>query len=331
MRVAVLGAGAWGTALAHRLAADRARQVVLWGHRPEAVRRIDETRENPLLPGVVLDPALALTSEFDEAVASADLVLLAAPAGATPELAARVAAVCRGEVVALSLAKGFVSSADGDLQLVHQAIEAAGCRRAGLLAGPSFAGETARGLPLALVCALPDVELAHTIARALRDAGMRIYAGSDRIGVALCGAIKNVYAIGAGVSDGLNLGANARAALVTRALAELRRLTLAAGGSADTVAGLAGMGDLVLTTSGDASRNRQVGLGLARGEPLDRIVARLGHVAEGVATAARTLDYARRFGVDMPIAGAIAALLAGEVDAGTAIKRLLEREARGEF
>ncbi|MFN3630092.1 MAG: NAD(P)H-dependent glycerol-3-phosphate dehydrogenase [Casimicrobiaceae bacterium] len=331
MRIAVLGAGAWGTALATRLAADRSRAVCLWGHRPEAVERIDRERVNPLLPGVMLAPTLRVTADLARALDGAQLVLLAAPAAATAELA-QAAVRYAPEAPVLSLAKGFVAGPGEDtLRLVHEAIEAAGCGEAGILAGPSFASETARGLPLALVCVLAREEQAQAVARGLRDASMRIYAGTDRIGVALCGAIKNVYAIGAGVSDGLGLGANARAALVTRALAELRRLVVASGGAAETVAGLAGVGDLMLTTGGDASRNRQVGLALARGDRLERIVGDLGHVAEGVATATRTLAYAARHGVEMPIAAAIAALIEGRIDAATAIRQLLERAPRGEF
>lgn len=331
MRITVLGAGAWGTALATRLAADESRSVWLWGHRPEAVGRMARDRANPLLPGVTLAPALEVTADLAQALDRADLVLLGAPAAATQTLA-QAAARHAPRAPVLSLAKGFVVNAAEDrLRLVHEAIEAAGCAEAGILAGPSFASETARGLPLALVCVLPDGERAQVLAQGVRDASMRIYAGTDRIGVALCGAIKNVYAIGAGVSDGLGLGANARAALVTRALAELRRLVVAAGGSAETVAGLAGVGDLVLTTGGDASRNRQVGLALARGDRLETIVRELGHVAEGVATATRTLEYAGRHGVEMPIAAAIAALIEGRVDAATAIRQLLERAPRGEF
>lgn len=331
MRIAVLGAGAWGTALATRLAVDESRSVRLWGHRPEAVERIARERVNPLLPGVTLAPALDVTSDLTQALEGADLVLLGAPAAATSELA-RAAIRHAPAAPVLSLAKGFVVDAgNGALRLVHEAIEDAGCAQAGILAGPSFASETARGLPLALVCVLPDGERAQALAQSLRDASMRIYAGTDRNGVALCGAVKNVYAIGAGVSDGLGLGANARAALVTRALAELRRLVIAAGGSPEAVTGLAGVGDLVLTTGGDASRNRQVGLALARGDRLDAIVRDLGHVAEGVATATRTLAYAARHGVEMPIAAAIAALIEGRIDAATAIRQLLTRAPRGEF
>ncbi|MCX8099592.1 MAG: NAD(P)-dependent glycerol-3-phosphate dehydrogenase [Casimicrobiaceae bacterium] len=335
LAVAVLGAGAWGTAIAVRLAAEPARRVRLWGHRPEALRAIAQSRLNPRLPGIAVPERLNVCVAIEQALEGADVVLLAAPIAATEPLAQAVARL-RPQAFVLSLAKGFVATPaearDAPaLALAHEALARAGCARAGLFAGPSFAHEVAQGLPLALVCALERLEEATTVARWLRDPGMRIYATADRTGVALCGALKNVYAIGAGVSDGLGLGANARAALVTRSLAELRRLVLAAGGSAETVAGLAGVGDLMLSTSGDASRNRQLGLALARGEPVEAIAARLGHVVEGVASASHACAYAARLGVEMPIAETVAALLTARMDAQAAIRQLLEREPRAEF
>ncbi len=330
MKIAVLGAGAWGTAMAHRLASHGEREVWLWARDARLVEHMQAHRSNPRLPGIALAASLRFGAEARAALDEADLVLLGAPVAATVELAQLPAQSCPTAPV-LSLAKGFVPDANGKPQLVHEAMTAVGCQQPGLLSGPSFASETAQGLPLALVCALPDAALSQRLAQQLRDPALRIYAGSDRIGIALCGALKNVYAIGAGVSDGLGLGANARAAMVTRALAELRRLVLAAGGQAETVFGLAGVGDLVLTTGGDASRNRQVGLALARGEALPDIVARLGHVAEGVAAAPRALAYAEALGVELPIAAALAALLAGRLDAPGAIRLLLEREAGREF
>jgi glycerol-3-phosphate dehydrogenase (NAD(P)+) len=248
-------------------------------------------------------------------------------------LIARISGAHRAPIVSLS--KGFLADDAGSgarlLPDILKEATASKSVKTGLLSGPSFAGETARGLPLALVCAMANVDDAQTLAHALRDPAMRVYASNDVVGVAVCGAVKNVFAIAAGISDGFQLGANARAALVTRGLAELRRLVVACGGNVDTVSGLAGVGDVLLTTTGDASRNRRVGLELARGQSLPDILAALGHVAEGVNAARHTRTLAAAHGIEMPISSAVAALLAGEINPKAAIEQLLTRRSRAEF
>ncbi|TAG70216.1 MAG: DUF349 domain-containing protein, partial [Burkholderiales bacterium] len=262
------------------------------------------------LPFVDRDKARDLDRKFDDAVMAA-----------------------KRRATVLSLSKGFVANGTdaARTELLPQAMRRHRSKQAGLLSGPSFAGETARGLPLALVCAMPSLDDAQQLANALRDPAMRIYASDDLIGVAVCGAVKNVFAIAAGISDGFALGANARAALVTRGLAEMRRLVAACGGNVDTVSGLAGVGDVLLTTTGDASRNRRVGLELAAGKSLAEILAALGHVAEGVNAARLTRNLAAEHNVEMPISSAVAALIEGSLTPKAAIEALLTRKSRAEF
>jgi glycerol-3-phosphate dehydrogenase (NAD(P)+) len=332
MKIAVLGAGAWGTALGSRLAHNLEHQVMLWGRNVDAVSAISTSRTSPhYLPGIALSPALQATSDVAEALNGAELVILGAPVAATESLLQSLPRTLRAPV--LSLSKGFVAH-DASVRLLPDVLHAFGRERnaaTGLLSGPSFASETARGLPLALVCAMSDDALARELASALRDPAMRVYASEDVIGVSLCGALKNIFAIAAGISDGLQLGANARAALVTRGLAELRRLVEACGGHPDTVSGLAGVGDVLLTTTGDASRNRQVGLQLAAGKSLGDILRTLGHVAEGVYAARPANTLAQEKGVELPITRAVAALLAGETTPQAAIHALMTRRPRAEF
>jgi glycerol-3-phosphate dehydrogenase (NAD(P)+) len=332
MKIAVLGAGAWGTALASRLAHNLDHRVTLWGRDAQIVAAINESRRNPhYLPDIDLSPALGATASLADATQDAELIILGAPVAATESLLRDLPKHSRAPIVSLS--KGFVAD-DAGVRLLPDVLSAYGEANSiatGLLSGPSFAGETARGLPLALVCAMSDSARATELAHALRDPAMRVYASEDVIGVSLCGAIKNVFAIAAGVSDGLKLGANARAALVTRGLAELRRLVEACGGNPDTVSGLAGVGDVLLTTTGDASRNRQVGLQLAAGKSLDEILKALGHVAEGVYAARQANILAQARGVELPITRAVAALLSGETTPQAAIHALMTRKPKAEF
>jgi glycerol-3-phosphate dehydrogenase (NAD(P)+) len=332
MKIAVLGAGAWGTALASRLATNLDHRVTLWGRNAAAIESISATRTSPhYLPGIALSPALAATADFSDAVADPDLIILGAPVAATESLLKALPHNLRAPVVSLS--KGFVAQ-DSTVRLLPDVLNVFGRERnvaTGLLSGPSFASETAKGLPLALVCAMSDGPRATELAHALRDPAMRVYASEDTIGVSVCGAVKNVFAIAAGIIDGLQLGANARAALVTRGLAELRRLVEAFGGNPGTVSGLAGVGDVLLTTTGDASRNRQVGLQLATGKTLDDILRTLGHVAEGVYAARHANTLANAKGVELPITRAVASLLAGETTPQAAIHALMTRKPKSEF
>jgi glycerol-3-phosphate dehydrogenase (NAD(P)+) len=344
MKIAVLGAGAWGTALASRFAANAAHDVVLWGRDAALIDAVNRDQRNDhYLSGIALSSRLNATTDLRAAVDGRDLIILGAPIAATQSLLARMPARHRAPV--LSLSKGFVandsvnpSAANPHVRLLPDVLADFTQRangddvvKTGLLSGPSFAGETARGLPLALVCAMHNVDDAQLLAHALRDPAMRVYASDDVIGVAVCGAVKNVFAIAAGISDGFQLGANARAALVTRGLAELRRLVEACGGNVDTVSGLAGVGDVLLTTTGDASRNRRVGLELASGKSLPEILSNLGHVAEGVNAARLTRALAAQHSVEMPISTAVATLLDGDITPKAAIEQLLTRRPRAEF
>ena len=228
--------------------------------------------------------------------------------------------------------KGFVAAPDapGGALPAHQAIAREGAPAVGVVSGPSFAEEVARALPTALAVAASAPALARDIAALLRADTLRAYETDDIVGVEVGGAVKNVMAIAAGASDGLGFGHNARAALVTRGLAEIARLATALGGRRDTLMGLAGLGDLVLTATGDLSRNRRVGLALARGEALDAVLARLGHVAEGVDAARATRDLARHHGIDMPVTEAVCDVLYGGIEVRAAVEGLLRREPRRE-
>jgi glycerol-3-phosphate dehydrogenase (NAD(P)+) len=326
MTLAVLGAGAWGTALAVH-AARRGAAVRLWARDAHQAAVLRERRVNErYLPGVALPDALAVDDDFDVAVAHArdGLLLIATPMAALPDMLTRTRTARR----VLWLSKGF-DPASG--RLGHEV--AAALRPAGgfgVLSGPSFALEVAQAQPTALVAASDDAALVAAAQLALHGGALRVYTSADPVGVEVGGAVKNVMAIACGVCDGLGLGHNARAALVTRALAEMTRLGVALGARSDTFMGLSGLGDLVLTATGDASRNRQVGLRLARGEALDAIVSGLGHIAEGVVSAPRVAARAQALGVPMPIIDAVVELLDGRLAARDAPARLMGREARPE-
>lgn len=292
------------------------------------------------LAGVALPESLEFSAELAPALAHAGndgLLVLAVPVAGLRPLAQALRALCASGSDTCSrhlliLAKGF-EQGSGLLphQVVAQVFEGWSAQPAlGVLSGPSFAQEVARGLPVALTVASDDADLMRTTVRALHSDGMRIYASPDLPGVEIGGAVKNVLAIACGVSDGLAQGHNARAALITRGLAEISRLGLALGARMETFMGLSGLGDLVLTCTGELSRNRRVGLQLAAGKPLARIVTELGHVAEGVYTAQTVLEQARAHGVDMPITAAVVELLAGRCSAAEALRALLAREPQPE-
>jgi glycerol-3-phosphate dehydrogenase (NAD(P)+) len=318
-RVAVLGAGAWGTAIAGVLAARL--EVALWARDPAQAGAIARLRRNErYLPAVELPATLAVTSDLSAAVSGVELVLAATPVAGLRELAGRVPADCP----LVWLCKGFE---EGSGLLPHQIVSQ---KRCGALSGPSFAAEVARGLPCALTLASRDAGFAREAAALLHGGRMRVYYSTDLVGVEIGGAVKNVMAIAAGISDGLGLGLNARAALITRGLAEIVRLGAALGGSAETFFGLAGAGDLILTATGELSRNRRVGLELARGTPLQRILENLGHVAEGVRSAREIARLASAKGVDMPVSDAVNAVLEGAITPAAAVERLLSRDPKQE-
>lgn len=326
MNIAVLGAGAWGTALAVQWAAHH--QVTLWGRDAALIRDAQTSHENTqYLPGIVLPANLALTDSLDAAIRSADVLILAVP---TSALRDTVASLAQSSCPLIWVSKGFEV---GTHKLPHQIVAEMLPHLAytGVLSGPSFAEEVAQGHPTALSLASSDIAFAHQMATNLSSSHLRIYVNHDLIGVEIGGAVKNVMAIAAGICDGLKLGHNARAALVTRGLAEMTRLGLRLGGHTETFMGLSGLGDLILTTTGDLSRNRQVGLRLSRGERLDSILADLGHVAEGVTTTREVAKLAAELNVDMPITRGICGILFEGVPAAQAVTALLSREIKEEF
>jgi len=330
--VAVLGAGAWGTALAIAIA-DR-HDVVLWGRNDAAMRDAALRRENAAyLPGCPLPGRIAVTADLDDAVArvtgngAPSLVIAATAVAGLRPLAQRLSRHAIPNLV--WLCKGFE---EGTRLLPHQVVrEVLGATvPSGALSGPSFAQEVARGLPCALAIASADAALRDLVVRTVHGRNLRVYSTDDLVGVEVGGAVKNILAIATGVVDGMGLGLNARAALITRGLAEITRLGSALGGRTETFMGLTGVGDLILTCTGDLSRNRKVGLGLAQGKKLDAIVAELGHVAEGVRCAQAVRALAAERGVDMPITNAICSVLFDGVSPQDMVVRLLARDPRGE-
>jgi len=331
--VALLGAGAWGTALAVHLAERAAAKpsVTLWTRDAAQARALDRDRVNArYLPGIELPRAMNITSDLRIAV-RAELLVVATPAAALPEIVRELAA--QGAAAPLIwLSKGFVAAASlpAGVGLAHQVIAPMWPTAVGIVSGPTFAEEVARGLPAALTVAATAPGLAAMVAALLRGDSLRAYESDDVTGVEIGGAVKNVLAIAAGASDGLGFGHNARAALITRGLAETGRLSAALGGKRETLMGLAGLGDLVLTCTGDLSRNRRVGLALAKGQRLPAILAELGHVAEGVTAALAARALAAHHGVEMPICEVVCRVLHEDLPARIAVEELLSREPRSE-
>ena len=331
MKILVLGAGAWGTALAIHAAHQHA--VTLWSRDAAQARQMQASRQNArYLADQVFPENLHLASDGDVAVLAAahDLVIVATPMAALREMLGHLRS-CKTPLA--WLCKGFepVQGAAPFGLLAHEIqAQVAPDLIAGVLSGPSFAQEVARGQPTALVAASTHASLRDALVAAFHNNSLRVYANDDLVGVEVGGAVKNVLAIATGLCDGLNLGLNARAALITRGLAEMTRLGLALGAKAETFMGLSGLGDLVLTATGDLSRNRKVGLCLAQGMTLDQAVASLGHVAEGVYCARTVVQRARQLGLDMPIASAVVDLLDGRIQAEQAVARLMGRTPAAE-
>jgi glycerol-3-phosphate dehydrogenase (NAD(P)+) len=331
--VAVLGGGAWGTALAIHLATrSNARpRVTLYMRSAAQVRDCKAARENRrYLPRISLPPSVALTADFAD-IAGAELLIAAVPVA---ELLPLAGALRDASISAplVSLAKGFVASPaeSAGWSLAHAALAPQWNAPIGTVSGPTFAIEVAQGLPTALVVATTDATLTQDVATLLRSDALRAYSSDDLAGIEVGGAVKNVFAIAAGASDGLGFGDNARAALITRGLAEAGRLSDALGGKRETLMGLAGLGDLVLTCTGNLSRNRRVGLALSRGQSLSAILAEIGHVAEGVHATRGAHALARHFGLDMPIVAAVHDVLYGGVSTRDAVLALLARGPRAE-
>lgn len=333
MDITVLGAGAWGTALAASLSS--AHTVCLWARDGALVDELRRTHRNErYLPGIDLPDSLRYEADRAAALQAARLLVVATSmAGLRHTLRAvheQQRTAQTGDMPTLLwLCKGFER---GSALLPHQVAqqELPAGMLFGALSGPSFAQDVARALPAAVTLASPDGEFARRTAAALNGPRLRIYSSEDLVGVEAGGAVKNVIAIAAGVSDGLGLGASARAALITRGLAEIARLGVSLGGRVETFLGLAGAGDLLLTCTTDLSRNRQVGLALARGETLEQILARLGHVAEGVLTAREAQRLGRSLAVDTPIVDAVCDLLDGRATPHSAVNGLMRREPRAD-
>jgi glycerol-3-phosphate dehydrogenase (NAD(P)+) len=332
MHITIMGAGAWGTAMALAAARHPGRHTVTLHARDGAqAEALHTQRQNArYLPGVSLPNSIGISSApLTSLLASSpvcDLWVIATPmAGlrtvltAMTDVRAPVAWLCKG-----------LESGTGLMPHEVQA-QVAPQLQAGALSGPSFALEVARQQPTALVAASAHASVRDALVQAFHGPVLRVYANSDIVGVEVGGAVKNVLAIATGLCDGLDLGLNARAALITRGLAEMTRLGLALGAHSDTFMGLSGLGDLVLTATGDLSRNRKVGLLLAQGKSLDQAVTSLGHVAEGVYSARTVLQRARALGVDMPITEAVVALLDGRLSAREAVQALMGRDPKGEF
>ena len=327
MKLALLGAGAWGTALAISLA--RAHEVILWTRDAALAETLRSTRNNArYLPGYSLPANVNIDDSLPRVIADAEVIIAIVPTASLREVTKLITREKNSAPIVLA-SKGF-ETGTGKLPYEVCAETLSPDAMVGVLSGPSFAQEVAKGLPAALTLAAFNVDFASETARQLNGPRLRVYSSNDVIGVALGGGLKNVMAIASGISDGMGLGANARAALVTRGLAEMARLGQKLGGQTETFMGLTGLGDLVLTATGDLSRNRQVGLQLAQGESLEKILQRLGHVAEGVYSAREAAARATALKVDMPITQAVCDVIDGKTSARDALERLLSREPKPE-
>ena len=328
--IAVLGAGAWGTALALLLTRNGF-PALLWTRDGEAAARLARERENRrCLPGHSFPRELSIASGLEEAVERADEVLIAVPSHAFREVIGRVAGAVRSRTGVAWATKGL--EPETGRWLHEAAVDALGsAARAAVVSGPTFAGEVAAGLPAAVAVACADPERARRLAGLLHGPRFRAYANDDVVGVSLGGAVKNVLAVAAGAADGLGLGANARAAIVSRGLGEMLRLGRIAGARPATLMGLAGLGDLVLTCTDDQSRNRRFGLALAAGRTPDEARERAGPVVEGATAAPVLLGVAERCGIEMPITDQVAAVVGGDATPAAAVEALLARAPAAEY
>ena len=331
--VAVLGSGGWGTALAVHLA-RAGREVRLWGRDPALVERMCASNANPVyLPDVELPVGVAPTGEIGAAVAGATYVVVAAPSHGVRAVVRMAAPAIDPGAVLISTAKGIE---DGTLLRMSQVIAAEVCSDGDgpavtVLSGPSFAAEVARGAPTAVAVAGGSPDAVGAVQHDFRSESFRLYASDDVIGVEIGGAMKNVIAIAAGAVESLGLGHNARSALITRGLAEISRLACALGGRRETLAGLSGLGDLVLTCTGGLSRNRRVGMELGKGRTLEALMAGMQTVAEGIRTTGVALELGRREGVEMPVTAEMAEVLGGRRTPREAVEELMLRRQRTEL
>jgi len=327
--ITVLGAGSWGTALAIRLAAN-GNDVCLWGHEPAFTEKLALERQNRhFLPGVPFPDKLSVTSELSLAINHSRDLLLAIPSHAFRDVLSRIAAALAARTRIVWATKGLET---GSGKFMHEVLEEVLDLRypAAVLSGPTFAREVAAGLPTAMTVASTNPVFANDLAGCLQADVMRIYTSDDVIGVELGGTVKNVLAIAAGIADGLELGANCRAALITRGLAEIIRLGDAMGARRETLMGLSGIGDLILTCTDNQSRNRRLGLALGRGRPVDIAIQEIGQVVEGFNTAHEVVRLARRYKVEMPISEQVYRVLYEGLSPSAAVQNLLNRESRAE-
>jgi glycerol-3-phosphate dehydrogenase (NAD(P)+) len=330
--IAVIGAGAWGTSLAIVLGRKGTHRVRLWAHEAEVVESISRRRTNEkFLPGHLIPEAVAVSSELERVVEGADILVSVMPSQHCRALFERMRPLLPPEILVISATKGLE---EGSLLRMSEVIRLVLKRESaaiGALSGPSFAQEVARGDPTAITIASQDADLLRTVQQEFGDPRFRVYTNSDVVGVELGGALKNIIAIAAGICDGLGLGHNSVAALITRGLAEMTRLVVACGGRADTMAGLAGLGDLVLTCTGGLSRNRSVGAELGRGKKLPDIISNMhGMVAEGVFTTTAAVGLAHARGVEMPITQQMYAILHEGKSPREAIEHLMSRSGKSE-
>ena len=330
-KIAIIGAGNWGTALAATLART-GHAVSLWAYEPETVESIRRRHENALfMPGVELPAGIAATNDLGEALEQTEIVLSAMPSHVCHALYERMVSYLRPEMVFVSATKGLeTEQAMRMSEIIESVVGRRFAPRLCALSGPSFAKEVVRGDPTALVVASRDRAAAQLVQKEFSSKTLRIYTSSDVVGVEIGGAVKNIIALAAGVIAGLGFGHNPTAALITRGLAEISRLAHACGARRETLAGLAGMGDLVLTCTGDLSRNRMVGVELGRGRKLPEIIGSMRMVAEGVKTTYATVGLARRCQVEMPITTQVHRLLEGQITPGQAIRELMERTLKDE-
>ncbi len=329
--IGVIGAGSWGTTLADLLA-KKGHRVTLWAYEQELVAQMGSVRENGMyLPGIRLADNLSFSGSLQEVVSGKDLLLFVVPSQSLRSVLQQVIPHIPADAIIVSASKGIeVESLKLVSQIYEELLPAELYNRFAVLSGPSFAREVAMEMPTAVVAAAVDHGVARSVQEAFNCSYFRVYTNSDIIGVELGGAVKNVIAIAAGIADGLGFGSNTRAALITRGLAEIGRLGVVLGARGETFAGLAGMGDLVLTCTGDLSRNRTVGIQLGQGRRLSDILGEMRMVAEGVQTTESTCRLARKIGVEMPIAFMVHEILYADRPARTAVIELMGRDPKAE-
>ncbi|MCG6964340.1 MAG: NAD(P)-dependent glycerol-3-phosphate dehydrogenase [Acidobacteria bacterium] len=330
MKISVFGTGSWGTALAHHFA-RRGHEVLAWAREPEVAEGINGEHRNPLfLSDLELSGALRASHDLEAVARHSSTWIWAVPTQFSRRIMDRLTGVLRGDVVVISASKGIETHSLRRMdELAWEVLNLPGSRFCAL-SGPTFAREVILGVPSLAVLACPELSVAVLLQREFSDGHLRCYASRDLVGVELAGALKNVIAIAAGIVDGLGLGANTQAALMTRGLHEITRLGVALGADASTFRGLAGMGDLVLTCTGALSRNRSLGRRLGQGETLKDILASMREVAEGVKTAPAATRLASGIGVELPISDAVARILAGRIEPGEALRQLMRRELKEE-